>query len=84
MNERKELDLVDALVELYKMTSICLPEDVKEKIMETRRKEKNMLAKKVMDAVKENIEIAEKKQIPLCEDTGIPVFLDTNSGALRL
>ncbi|MFH1663446.1 MAG: fumarate hydratase [archaeon] len=74
MNERKKPDLVEALVELYKMTSICLPEDVKEKIMETRRKEKNMLAKKVMDAVKENIEIAEKKQIPLCEDTGIPVF----------
>ncbi len=71
---KEKIDLVQVLVELYKMTSICLPEDVKEKIKQARENENSVLAKKVMESIEQNIEIAEKKQLPLCEDTGIPVF----------
>ncbi len=72
MKEKK--DLVQALVELYRMTSVCLPEDVKGKIKEAREKETSLLAKKVMKSIEQNLETAEKNNWPLCEDTGIPVF----------
>lgn len=72
MKEKK--DLVQALVELYRLTSTFLPEDVKEKIKSIRKTESSVLAKKVMESIEQNIEIAEKKNLPLCEDTGIPIF----------
>jgi fumarate hydratase class I len=72
MKEKK--DLVQAIVELYKLTSIFLPSDIKKEIRKTKEKEDSFLAKKVMESIEENIEIAEQKGIPLCEDTGIPVF----------
>ena len=71
---KEKLDLVQALVELYRLTSTFLPEDVKQKIKEIREKEDSVLAKKVMESIEQNIEIAEKKGLPLCEDTGIPIF----------
>jgi len=74
MKMKEKIDLVQALVELYRMTSVCLPKDVKEKIKEIREKETSVLAKKVMESIEQNLEIAEKKNLPLCEDTGIPIF----------
>ena len=71
---KEKKDLVQALVELYRLTSTFLPDDVKEKIKKVRETESNILAKKVMESIEQNIEIAEKKNLPLCEDTGIPIF----------
>ncbi len=66
-------DLTHAIVELYKITSTTLPEEVKEKINKAKEKADG-LEKKALDSVVENIEIAEKKSVPLCQDTGLPVF----------
>jgi len=71
---KEKTDLVQALVELYRITSTFLPKDVKQKIKEIRENETSLLAKKVMESIEQNIETAEKKMLPLCEDTGIPVF----------
>lgn len=68
------MNLTDSIVELYRKTSSFLPGDVKKELMKAGKKEKKPLAKNAMDSIIENIRIAEKKKIPLCGDTGIPVF----------
>jgi len=66
-------NLTEAVVELYKITSTCLTIEVKEKIKKAKEKADG-LEKKALEAVAENIAIAEKKSVPLCQDTGIPIF----------
>jgi fumarate hydratase class I len=67
-------DFTQAIVELYKLTATFLPEDVKEKLNQVEKESEEKLEKKVMQSISENIKIAEKKGLPLCEDTGIPIF----------
>ncbi|MBU2100720.1 fumarate hydratase [Candidatus Micrarchaeota archaeon] len=67
-------NFTQAIVELYKLTTTFLPEDVKEKLRQVEKESQEKLEKKVMTSILENIKIAEKKGLPLCEDTGIPIF----------
>ncbi len=50
-----------------------LSEDVKERILAAEAKETSPLAKKILGQLKENMEIAEKEAIPMCQDTGMAV-----------
>jgi len=65
----------DSLLELIRVTSAELPDDVQKVILEAlEREEKNTSAEYAMNIIKANIELAKKKSQPLCQDTGTVIF----------
>ena len=68
-------DLETSLVELIRVTSAELPDDVQKVILEAlEREEKNTTAEYAMNIIKANIDLAKKKSQPLCQDTGTVLF----------
>ncbi|GHU93040.1 fumarate hydratase [Spirochaetia bacterium] len=58
-----------------------LPADVRERIKECRRNETWPAAQDTLDKIISNFELAEKKRIPICQDTGMAcVFLEIGTG----
>lgn len=50
-----------------------LSHDVKGTILKKAESEQNQLGKQILDQLKENMEIAENENIPICQDTGMAV-----------
>ncbi len=69
MNER-----VEALVELIRLTSTCLPEDVTKALEDARNKEDNQTARQIFESILENVRLSRETSSPICQDTGTPLF----------
>lgn len=66
---------IDSLVELIRVTSTVVPDDVFKAIaMAAGKEEKNTTADYAMGIIKDNIDLAKYKSQPLCQDTGTVVF----------
>jgi len=50
-----------------------LSEDMKSVLEKSREEETSQIGKRVLDQLKENLEVAAKEQIPICQDTGMAV-----------
>ena len=50
-----------------------LSDDVKQKIISAEQAEESDLGKQILNQLEQNMEIAEKDQIPICQDTGMAV-----------
>lgn len=71
----KEKTHCDQIVDLYRKTVSTIPKDISlEYEKRLRNLDKNSLAYYSLKNIVENITIAEKKEIPVCQDTGIPTF----------
>lgn len=57
--------------------SIELPPEVEQALHEAYQRETNPTAKIYFQAMFDNITIARKKRVPLCQDTGIPMYYIT-------
>lgn len=68
------LKLRDGIVELYKKVASSLPKDVEEGLKLAFEKEKEPAARENLHIILENIKMARQKELPLCQDTGTPVF----------
>src|SRR3989344_5985402 len=76
--------LVDSIAELYKKVSSELPEDVVKALKKAKEKEKTPVALNILNGILENIELAKKNSLPVCQDTGIPVFyVSYNEGSQK-
>lgn len=64
----------DAVYELYKKAAIVLGNDVKKALEDALKVEDNELARLNIEAILKNIKLAEEKQIPMCQDTGLAVI----------
>ena len=64
----------DCIEEMMKLAATRLPADVIEKLKESRKREENPIAKSQLETIIQNLEVAEEKQKPLCQDTGVPIF----------
>jgi fumarate hydratase subunit alpha len=64
----------EAIVELIKKAVTSVPKDVEEAIKTAFEEEDNDIAKIQLKNIIDNIELAEKSGLPLCQDTGIPLF----------
>lgn len=54
-----------------------LPKDIKDKIEKARKLEKWDIAQNILEKIKMNYEIAEKEEVPICQDTGMAlVFVE--------
>ncbi len=75
LKSNPEGSLDASLLELVRVTSAELPDDVQKVILEAlAREEKNTTAEYAMNIIKANIELARKKSQPLCQDTGTVIF----------
>lgn len=71
----KDKVLFDTLLELIRVTSTVIPDDVQKVILEAlKREEKKTTAEYAMNIIKANIELAKKKSQPICQDTGTILF----------
>lgn len=70
----KEDKFIEAVTEALEIAVIYLPKDVKKAIYSAFVKESNRLAKFQLETILKNIETAEEKHIPICQDTGVPIF----------
>ncbi|NPA29341.1 MAG: fumarate hydratase, partial [Epsilonproteobacteria bacterium] len=74
MREIAYEDIVKAVKNLVMHTATHLPEDALKKLKEAHEKEKSPVAKKVLEQLLENAEIARSEERPLCQDTGLAVY----------
>ncbi|GAB4332695.1 MAG: class I fumarate hydratase [Calditrichia bacterium] len=67
--------LRDNLLELIRRTSAYLPNDVESVIQLRKNMEaKNSMAEMAMDMVMQNVGLAKKRSLPICQDTGTITF----------
>jgi fumarate hydratase class I len=65
---------VESFVELIRRASSQLPGDVVSALVASRdREEAGSLARKALDTILENVELARERSAPICQDTGTPV-----------
>ena len=77
MREIEVSMLTDAIEKLCMEANTHLPSDVKEAIQKYRACEDGEIAKGVLDKIIENFDIADRENVPICQDTGMAcVFLE--------
>lgn len=64
----------DTIYQLYKKAVISIPEDVKISLEGALKVESDELPRLNIEAILKNIKLAEKKSIPMCQDTGLPII----------
>ena len=67
-------EITKAVKELCIESNINLGDDVKNAIFRAQANESKKTAKEILARLNDNIEIAEQKQIPVCQDTGMAVI----------
>ena len=65
--------IIEKVAEKIVEINYQLPEEVENKIVEAYHKEKEKYSKKYLKIILENIKIAKKNKIPICQDTGLPI-----------
>ncbi len=68
-------DLTDALIELVRRASTLLPADMERGLKAARdREEPGSAAQGAFDTIIKNVELARSQSLPICQDTGTPIF----------
>jgi len=75
MREIQAGDVTNIVARLFEHSCHYLPPDVIIALKQAREKEKSPVCRVVLDRILENVEIAGKEQIPLCQDTGAAVVM---------
>jgi len=64
----------ETAVNLLRLAVVRLPADVKEALQRTYREETSGTGRVQLEAILKDIELAEKENTPMCQDTGIIIF----------
>ena len=64
----------DVAFNILKQAVIYLPEDVKQALQKAYKEETSETGKTQLKAILDNVELAEKYQAPVCQDTGTIIF----------
>lgn len=73
--KKLEQIIEDTAVELLRISVTELHKDVVEQLKKAKEKTKGALGRSQLDNILNNIEIARKKSLPMCQDTGIVSFV---------
>lgn len=77
MREINARDVTEQVKRLCMEANSYLPEDIKDRIQKSEQEEPWALAKNILGIIKENYQIAEENEVPICQDTGMAcVFLE--------
>jgi len=74
MKEISKNQIVEAVAKLCTDATYHLGEDVKVALQGALKREKSPLGKNILAEIVENFELADKENVPMCQDTGISVF----------
>ncbi|MEE8449069.1 MAG: fumarate hydratase, partial [Thermodesulfobacteriota bacterium] len=74
MKDIKASEITSKVKELCLAANFSLGQDVQEAIARAREKEESPLGKEILSQILDNANIAEREQIPMCQDTGFAVF----------
>ncbi len=74
MRELKYQDVVSAVRDMCIQANLFLNDDVKQALKEAYQREQSETGKSVLNMILQNIQVAEKERMPLCQDTGLAVF----------
>ncbi|WP_338099426.1 fumarate hydratase [Methanolapillus africanus] len=66
--------VANAVFEILRESETILPDDVVLSIQNAADKESSPVAKTQLNSILKNIELAAKKSVPICQDTGIFIF----------
>ncbi|MCQ2553001.1 MAG: fumarate hydratase [Clostridia bacterium] len=69
-----EKQIKDAVVGICKQANLKLPDDVYQALKTYHQNETWPLAKESLQLLEDNLEIADREQIPICQDTGAACF----------
>lgn len=64
----------DAIKEMCIEANLVLSKDVEERILTAAKKETSELGGKILNQLKENMQIAKEEKIPICQDTGMAII----------
>ncbi len=67
-------EITDAVCRLYKEAVIELPTDVEEALKKAYENETHELGQLNLKAINDNIRLAKENRVPMCQDTGLPIF----------
>jgi fumarate hydratase subunit alpha len=70
----KEKVIEDTAFNLLKLAVVKLPPDVKEAVQKAYREEISDAGKVQLEAIVKDIELAERDNTPICQDTGVIIF----------
>ncbi|MFN3384730.1 MAG: fumarate hydratase [Archaeoglobaceae archaeon] len=76
--------LVEAVEQLIVKAHTEIPEDVEKALKRAYEVEENEIARENLEIMLKNLEIAKKNQVPICQDTGLPIFFVEIGRELRL
>lgn len=68
------LKLRDGIVELYRKVATSLPSDIEEALKNAYLAETDEKSKAELEDILAKIKVSRKNSIPLCDDTGVPIF----------
>lgn len=68
------IDVEKIVCELIGRAQTQLPDDVYEALEKAYGGEDNEIARLQLETILDNLKVARKKNIPMCQDTGVPVF----------
>jgi fumarate hydratase subunit alpha len=72
-----DMDIQNAVVELLRKTVVKLPADVEEALKKAYASETDEVPRMQLKAIIDNMELAEKGNTPMCQDTGVTIFYVT-------
>ncbi len=67
----------EAVVAILREAVVHVPKDVTRALRQAAREETSDIARTQLETIVRNIEAAERRSLPLCQDTGVPVFFVT-------
>lgn len=67
------VEITEAIKEMCMEVNIRLSEDVKQAVLDAGEKEESPLGRQILGQLEENMQIAAKTKIPICQDTGMTV-----------
>ena len=74
MREINVEEIITNIKEMCIEANHFLPDDMKNILVASEQNEKSELGKKILCQLQENLDIAGKEMIPICQDTGMAVI----------
>lgn len=69
----KTEEIIETVKEMCIEANYYLSSDIENAVIDSPKREKSPLGKKILNQLKENIKIAKTEQIPICQDTGMAI-----------
>lgn len=69
----KAQEITENVREMCMEVNVCLSDDVKNVLLSSEKKEESPIGRQILGQLRQNMEIAKEKQIPICQDTGMTV-----------